>query len=104
MGAPLKVEGRMIGVMAVQTYTPGVHFEQEDLNLLEFVSTQVAQAIERKRLEEEIRNLSLTDELTGLYNRRGFTLLAEQEMKLAHRNKQWRLLFFVDVDQSEDDQ
>jgi diguanylate cyclase (GGDEF)-like protein/PAS domain S-box-containing protein len=53
---------------------------------------------ERKRMEEEIRNLSLTDELTGLYNRRGFTLLAEQEMKLAQRNKRSVLLFFVDVD------
>ena len=53
---------------------------------------------ERKRMEEEIRNLSLTDELTGLYNRRGFTLLAEQAMKLAHRSKRSMLLFFGDVD------
>jgi len=98
MGAPLKAEGRMIGVMAVQSYTEGIHFDQEDLNLLEFVSTQVAQAIERKRMEEEIRSLSLTDELTGLYNRRGFTLLAEQEVKLAHRFKRSVLLFFGDVD------
>ena len=98
MGAPLKAEERMIGVMAVQSYTEGIHFNQEDLNLLEFVSAQVAQAIERKRMEEEIRNLSLTDELTGLYNRRGFTLLAEQEMKLAHRFKRGLLMFFADVD------
>jgi diguanylate cyclase (GGDEF)-like protein/PAS domain S-box-containing protein len=53
---------------------------------------------ERKRMEEEIRNLSLTDELTGLYNRRGFTLLTEQEVKLAHRKKRSMLLFFGDVD------
>ena len=98
MGAPLKVEERTIGVMVVQSYSDVIHFNQEDLNLLEFVSTQVAQAIERKRLEEEIRNLSLTDELTGLYNRRGFTLLAEQEMKLAQRFKRNVLLFFGDVD------
>jgi diguanylate cyclase (GGDEF)-like protein len=49
-------------------------------------------------MEEQIRNLSLTDELTGLYNRRGFTLLAEQEVKLAHRKKRSMLLFFGDVD------
>ncbi len=98
MGAPLKVGGRMIGVMAVQTYTQEVHFDQEELNLFEFVSTQVAQAIERKRMEQEILNLSLTDELTGLSNRRGFTLLAEHEVKLAHRIKRTMLLFFCDVD------
>ena len=98
MGAPLIVERRMIGVMAVQSYSEEIHFDQEDLNLLEFVSTQVAQAIERKRMEEEIRSLSMTDELTGLYNRRGFTMLAEQEFKLAHRKKRRMLLFFGDVD------
>jgi len=98
MGAPLIVERRMIGVMAVQSYSEGIHFNQDDLSLLEFVSTQVAQAIERKRMEEEIRSLSMTDELTGLYNRRGFTMLAEQELKLAHRKKRRMLLFFGDVD------
>jgi diguanylate cyclase (GGDEF)-like protein len=98
MGAPLKVEGRIIGVMAVQSYSKKIHFDQEDLNLLEFVSTQVAQVIERKRMEQEIISLSLTDELTGLYNRRGFTVLAEQEMKLAQRFKRSVSLFFFDVD------
>jgi diguanylate cyclase (GGDEF)-like protein len=53
---------------------------------------------ERMRLEEEIRSLSLTDDLTGLYNRRGFTLLAEQEVKLAHREKRSLLMVFSDVD------
>jgi diguanylate cyclase (GGDEF)-like protein len=98
MGAPLKVEGRTIGVIAAQTYVQGLHFSREDLNLLEFVSTQVAQAIERKRMEEEIRSLSLIDELTGLYNRRGFTLLAEQAAKVAFRVKRSMLLFFFDLD------
>ena len=98
LGAPLKVEGRTIGVMAVQTYQPEIHYTRDDQNFMEFASTQVAQAIERKRSEEALRNLSLTDELTGLYNRRGFTVLAEQQMKLAHRMKRRMLLLFGDVD------
>jgi len=98
LGVPLKIEGRIIGVIGVQSYTPRIHFRQKDVDLLEFVSSQVAQAIKRKRLEEEIRSLSLTDELTGLYNRRGFTLLAEQEVKQARREKRTMLLFFGDID------
>lgn len=98
MGVPLKAEGRTIGVIAMKSYTARIHFSQDDLNLLEFVSTQVAQAIERKRMEQEIRSLSLTDELTGLYNRRGFALLAEQHTKLAVRMKRKMLLFFFDLD------
>ncbi len=42
---------------------------------------------ERKRMEEELRSLSLRDELTGLYNRRGFMTLAERELKMADRMK-----------------
>ena len=98
LGVPLQLGGRIIGVMAVQSYTPEIHYNRNDVELLEFISTQVAQAIERLRLEEEIRSLSLTDELTGLYNRRGFILLAEQEMKLARRAKRKMMLFFGDVD------
>ncbi|MGB8214487.1 MAG: diguanylate cyclase [Anaerolineales bacterium] len=98
LGVPLKVNERLIGVIAVQSYREDVHFNQDGLNILEFVSTQVAQAIERKRMEQEIRNLSLTDDLTWLYNRRGFTLLAEQEIKMARRTNRTMLLFFGDVD------
>jgi diguanylate cyclase (GGDEF)-like protein/PAS domain S-box-containing protein len=98
LGVPLKADGQIIGVIVLQSYTLETRYKQADLELLEFVSTQIAQVIQRKRLEEEILSLSLTDELTSLNNRRGFTHLAEQELKLAHRNKRSMLLFFGDVD------
>jgi two-component system cell cycle response regulator len=44
-------------------------------------------AIERERLQSTLRQLSLTDELTGLYNRRGFFLLADHHLHLAHRTR-----------------
>jgi diguanylate cyclase (GGDEF)-like protein/PAS domain S-box-containing protein len=53
---------------------------------------------ERKRLEEEIQALSITDHLTGLFNRRGFLALAEQQLKIADRTKKELLLLFIDLD------
>ena len=53
---------------------------------------------ERKRMEEEIRRMSFRDPLTELYNRRGFTTLAEQQLKAAARNKKPLCLLFLDVD------
>jgi diguanylate cyclase (GGDEF)-like protein len=47
---------------------------------------------------EEIRRLSVTDELTGLNNRRGFYLLAEQKLHGAHRLGHNCVLAFLDVD------
>ncbi len=55
-------------------------------------------AIERHRLIASLRGLSLTDELTGLFNRRGFTTLAQGHLRLAGRTGQQFLLLFADVD------
>jgi Amt family ammonium transporter len=53
---------------------------------------------ERKQMEEKLLTMSITDELTGLYNRRGFFALAQQQVKVAERTKKDMLLFFVDLD------
>jgi diguanylate cyclase (GGDEF)-like protein len=50
------------------------------------------------RQEEALRALSLTDELTGAHNRRGFLALAEQHLKMARRNHRELVLLFVDMD------
>lgn len=55
-------------------------------------------AITRHQLQEELRALSLIDELTGLHNRRGFLALAQQQVKLANRTKRPFLLLIADVD------
>ena len=58
----------------------------------------ICYAVERKRLAEQLRLLSLTDDLTGLYNRRGFMTLGHQQWKLAQRTKRGFLLFYLDQD------
>jgi len=49
-------------------------------------------------LQEKLLKLSVTDELTGLYNRRGFFTLAEQLVKLSNRQKNVLYLLFADLD------
>jgi diguanylate cyclase (GGDEF)-like protein/PAS domain S-box-containing protein len=53
---------------------------------------------ERKRLEEELRMQSVSDAMTGLYNRRGFLALAERQMKIAARSRMEIVLLFADMD------
>jgi diguanylate cyclase (GGDEF)-like protein len=53
---------------------------------------------ERARVEEQLRQLSLTDDLTGLYNRRGFLALAEQLTRVAIRGKKRMMVISVDLD------
>ena len=66
---------------------------------LQLVNDQLLQEIEgRKRVEAEIREMSFRDELTGLYNRRGFFVLTEQQFKITQRTHKSLLLIFLDVD------
>lgn len=58
----------------------------------------VRYAIERHRLLSALRSLSLLDELTGLYNRKGFVRLAEHYIKLARRSGRGGALVFFDID------
>jgi diguanylate cyclase (GGDEF)-like protein len=69
----------------------------EGKRLLGHVVT-VTDVTARKQLEEELRALSSVDELTGLSNRRGFTTLAAQQLKLARRSSEQMLAIFVDLD------
>jgi diguanylate cyclase (GGDEF)-like protein len=55
-------------------------------------------AIERQQLQMELQSLSVQDSLTGLYNRRGFFMLAEEQLKLLPRGSQGLLLFLCDMD------
>jgi diguanylate cyclase (GGDEF)-like protein/PAS domain S-box-containing protein len=52
----------------------------------------------RKQFEEALRTLALVDELTGLYNRRGFVTLAERQLSMARRKRLPLVLIAADVD------
>ncbi len=54
LGVPLKVRDRTIGVLAVQSYTGTVRYGETEREILSYVSMQAAQAIERKRAEQEL--------------------------------------------------
>jgi diguanylate cyclase (GGDEF)-like protein/PAS domain S-box-containing protein len=55
-----------------------------------------------KQVEDRLRALSYADELTGLYNRRGFFALADQQLKLSNRDKRGRFLISADLDRLKD--
>lgn len=78
----------------------------QDTNLFDGAGSQVIRDLLRRALQcatkqyvlqTELSNLALKDELTGLYNRRGFLALAERQLKLARRAGRSLLLFFIDV-------
>lgn len=63
-----------------------------------FTVKELLARIQHVKLQEKTRAMSVTDELTGLYNRRGFFTLAERELKVANRHKIKMFLIYVDLD------
>ena len=66
----------------------GIRMVELQLNLAQRV-------VELEEAQETLRNLSLTDDLTGLYNRRGFFTLADQHLKTARRAKRQTALILL---------
>ncbi len=55
LGVPLKISGKTIGVLVVQSYSEKVRYGEEDKDFLCYVSNQVAMAIERKQFEQKLQ-------------------------------------------------
>ncbi|MEA2005506.1 MAG: PAS domain S-box protein [Acidobacteriota bacterium] len=98
LGVPLNIEGKTIGAMVVQSYTNPELYSEKDIRILEFVSAQVATAINRKKMEEELEILANYDPLTGSCNRKHGLSLLTHLTKLARRNKYNILLAYADLD------
>jgi diguanylate cyclase (GGDEF)-like protein/PAS domain S-box-containing protein len=88
----LTKDGRILNMRtSVRTHHP----EGETEAVLHGLMTDIT---EYKLLQEELRALAVTDPMTGIYNRRGFTTLAEQHMRSSSRTRMKMLLFFCDLD------
>jgi diguanylate cyclase (GGDEF)-like protein/PAS domain S-box-containing protein len=96
LAAPALMEGALVGLIAAAN-SERLYSERE-LEAVEQLATFYAIAVDRKRKEDELREMSLTDELTGLHNRRGFFTLADQQLKIANRSKKEMFLLYADLD------
>lgn len=98
LSVPLVVGRQTIGVLNLGHSGEGA-FTKEDLRLLVLVASQASGVIQRTLMQEEIKDLTITDDLTGLYNRRHFMLRMSDEVNRANRFVQEFSLVFLDLDE-----
>ncbi len=86
-------------VALLQALADSTSIAMENIQLYAQLEQRVRdRTAELERANSEIRQLSVTDDLTGLNNRRGFYLLAESALRAARRNNHPCLLAYIDVD------
>ncbi|MFQ5678695.1 MAG: GAF domain-containing protein [Gemmatimonadota bacterium] len=94
---PLKVEGRVIGVLNAESLTPDA-YEEDHVRALGVIAQQAAIVIRSAQLNEEARRLAITDPLTGLHNRRHFVQALDDHLRRARRYRSRMALLMIDAD------
>jgi len=94
MCVPLRVKGRPIGVIYVDSQSVTESFSQEDLVLFETLANHASISIQNAKLYR----MAITDSMTGLYNHSYFHRRLEEELKRAKRYRSSFSLIMVDID------
>lgn len=98
---PLKVKGAVIGVLNLSDKVNGGVFTEDDLDLLTTVARHACVVLERTEFcekAERLEEVSVTDPLTGLFNRRFLEQRLEEEISRAARQQTSLTVMLVDLD------
>lgn len=98
LGVPLNTHEGTIGALVVQSYSADVRYGEKDKQLLQFVSTQVATAIERKRADTWLQYIARHDQLTGLANRELFQQKLQQAVDRVRASGGQLAALYIDLD------
>jgi diguanylate cyclase (GGDEF)-like protein/PAS domain S-box-containing protein len=97
VGAPIRSGEELLGIIDTMAYLP-YQYTQTDLDVLGMFAAQAAIAIRNVRLYKKIEQVSITDELTGLFNRRGFFQFGEREFERSLRFSRPLSALMFDID------
>jgi diguanylate cyclase (GGDEF)-like protein len=97
LAVPLKVKEKVIGVILLGSHKEN-GFSKKEVTLIEILANYAATAIENAKVFEQTERRAFVDELTGLYNYRGFEHQLEQQLNEADSTGKSLALLIIDVD------
>jgi diguanylate cyclase (GGDEF)-like protein len=95
---PLHTQAGVLGALVLQGYSEEARYGDRDKELLQFVSTQVASAIERTQMRKRMQHMAQYDQLTHLPNRQLFLDRLKTALTRAQRDQTLLSLLFIDLD------
>ena len=97
IGIPLHVNGEAIGLLTLQGFSSVKSSLDYSVTLLEYVSNQIASAVDRLGMHERLKHLSLYDQLTNLPNRSLLLDRFDAAMARVRREGTRLMLLYIDV-------
>lgn len=98
LGVPLQSQNGTSGALILKSYSQNERYSEQDRELLQFISTQVASAIERNQLLTRLQFMAQYDQLTQLPNRGLFNDRLHTALARARREQTLLALLFIDLD------
>lgn len=98
LAVPLSTQRGVIGAVFLKSMLAHACYTENDRELLQFISTQIANAVERTGLIERLNHASQHDQLTDLPNRRLFYDRLESALARARRSRGDLALLYLDLD------
>jgi diguanylate cyclase (GGDEF)-like protein/PAS domain S-box-containing protein len=95
---PMMAQGEVLGILYLQSTDPGVKLSESKQRVAVTVTEHIALALANLKLRETLRNQSIRDPLTGLFNRRYMEESLELEMSRAARSKRSLGVIMIDID------
>lgn len=99
LGVPLIAEHKVVGALVLEGSEEAGAYSEDDRDLLQFVSTQVVSAIERKQHEACLQHMAQHDALTDLPNRILFRDRVDMALRLAHREQSCVGVLYLDLNE-----
>lgn len=100
---PILRNDRVVAILGVGNKP--TNYNEQDTELVSYIADLVWSIVEQKKADEQIRelnakleHLAMTDELTGLMNRRSFLIQCEKEISRSQRHKTPLSLLLLDID------
>lgn len=88
MGAPLKINENIVGIIELINKTDNSTYTKDELNILTTIANYTAVSIEKVYYLSALRNLTVSDALTGVHNRRNFDIQLLKEIERCKRYNQ----------------
>jgi len=97
MLVPMVTHGQTTGILVAESHQAGM-FSEKDMRLLSVVARSAAMALDNATLHRKMEELTITDELTGIYNYRYFAQKLKEEERRAARYDLPLSLIMLDID------
>lgn len=92
---PIVYREEVLGVMLLGSVN---EFQPNEVSLLEYITNQIAVVLENALAHEQVERLSITDGLTGVYNRRYISERLDEELSKTSRYGSYMSLLLIDID------